>query len=189
MKSIDLKPWLIRMSEGDEEAFHVVYAATSEQAYRTIYFLHPVPADVDDIMSEAYMELHRSLPSYRLEQPFQPWFHGLLIRQVRSWKRKLWRRFRLIERVRTLPSDSPRQAMEERLGERLELLSLVETLSHKLKEIIVLRYYHDYSLETIAQLLNVPLGTVKSRHRLALNKLRSQMKPDHSNREESSYVH
>lgn len=193
MKEEVLHRWLIRMSQGDEEAFNRVYEATRNDAYRMIYFLTPHKQETGDILSEVYMELYRNAAKYNPEQPFRPWFSGLIIRQVRSWKRKAWRSFRLLEKMKLLTGGSRQEAAElypEAAGERLDVLPYVESLSHKLKEVIVLRYYHDYSLEQIAQLLHVPLSTAKSRHRLAIKKLRGHIIPGGGEtREEATYVH
>ncbi|MBN3524173.1 sigma-70 family RNA polymerase sigma factor [Paenibacillus apiarius] len=191
MKESDLKPWLIRMSQGDAEAFQYVYRSTRDHAYRLIYFLAPYKQDAGDIMSEVYLELFRSLSKYDAEQPFQAWFNGLIVRQVRSWKRSAWRRFRLLERVAT-GFDAPRHNdMEEHvlaLSDQLEVMPAVEKLSQKLKEVIVLRYYQDCSMEDIAVILQIPAGTVKSRHHLALKRLRHLLEVRNAGKESSTYV-
>ncbi|GIO28913.1 hypothetical protein J2TS6_00540 [Paenibacillus albilobatus] len=55
-----------------------------------------------------------------------------------------------------------------------ELFSLVRQLSYKLRVVVILRYFHDYALEEIADILQIPVGTVKSRHHLALKELRKR---------------
>ncbi|MEK4118478.1 sigma factor [Paenibacillus sp. FSL W8-0919] len=90
MNEMDIKPWLIRMSQGDEEAFRAVYDLTRDQAYGLIYYLAPNKQEVPDIMSEVYIELIKSLDNYEQGQKFSSWFNGLIIRQVRNWKRKSW---------------------------------------------------------------------------------------------------
>lgn len=71
MNEMDIRPWLIRMSQGDEEAFQEVYDLARDQAYGLIYYLAPNKHDVPDIMSEVYIELFKkdrvSLLSDRLE--------------------------------------------------------------------------------------------------------------------------
>lgn len=56
MNEMDIEPWLIRMSQGDEEAFQAVYDLTRDQAFGLIYYLAPSKHDVLDIMSEVYIE-------------------------------------------------------------------------------------------------------------------------------------
>jgi len=177
MKDLDLNPLLIRMSEGDEQAFQVVYELTRDHAYRLISYLAPDKQDTDDIMSEVYIQLCRSVSKYDPEQSFSSWFNGLIVRQVRNWKRKEWRLFRIVDKLRISTPKSFDQAVDLRLtalNDQLELLPLLQTLSLKYREVIVLRYYQDCSLEEIAELLNIPLGTVKSRHHHALKHLRRQ---------------
>ncbi|MBW5467795.1 sigma-70 family RNA polymerase sigma factor [Brevibacillus formosus] len=189
MKEENVKPWLIRMRQGEEDAFQEVYRATRTYAYNLIYFLAPYKQDVDDMMSEVYVELIRSIDRYDVEQPFIPWFNGLIVRQVRNWNRSIWRRFRLLERVKEKGYEAPVAGMEDKLraiSDELEVIPAVEKLSFKLKEIVVLRYYQNCSLEEIAVILQIPLGTVKSRHHLAMKKLKEHFE-HRINREEASF--
>lgn len=192
MKEMDLLPWLIRMSQGDEEAFQEVYEATCDEAYRLIYYLVPNKQDAPDLMNEVYMELLRSVSNYQHEQRFSAWFNGLIVRQVRNWKRKGWQRFRLLEKLKSTPAQSHDQGREDSyavVSSRSELLPLLNQLPLKQREVIVLRYYQDSSLEEIAEVLNIPLGTVKSRHHHALNKLRRLAQDNRQEGEIKGYVH
>jgi len=192
MNEMDVKAWLIRMSQGDEQAFQTVYDLTRDQAYGLIYYLAPNKHDVPDIMSEVYIELFKSLDKYQLEQKFSSWFNGLIIRQVRNWKRKSWRRIRIMERLKGMSFQPPHMLMEDRaslLSDRLELLPMLEDLPLKLREVIVLRYYEDCSLEEIAYLLKIPIGTVKSRHHHALKRLRSMYSQRDHRKEQDGYVY
>ncbi|MHA6531686.1 sigma-70 family RNA polymerase sigma factor [Paenibacillus sp. BAC0078] len=192
MKDLDLNPWLIRMSQGDEQAFQVVYEATRDHAYRLISYLAPSKQDVPDIMSEVYLELFRSLKNYDVEQNFTSWFNGLIVRQVRNWKRKEWRLFRIAEKLKLTTSKSSDPAAELQLlvlNDQLELLPILQTLSLKFREVIVLRYYQDCSLEEISELLKIPLGTVKSRHHHALKQLRRQFDGQGLRKEGDGFVY
>jgi len=192
MKDEDLQPWLIRMSQGDETAFRIVYDETKEQAYRLIYYLAPDKDDAGDLMSEVYMALLGSIGGYKPELPFRSWFNGLIVRQVRNWRRRSWQRFRILEKAKSMLGASTDRSMEdyaEALGDKDELMPALGALSHKLKEVIVLRYYQDYSLEEISQLLRVPVGTVKSRHHHALKQLRGRMERRGEEGEGANYVY
>ncbi|MFD0715690.1 sigma-70 family RNA polymerase sigma factor [Paenibacillus sp. GCM10027626] len=192
MKDLDLNPWLIRMSQGDEQAFQVVYESTRDHTYRLISYLAPRKQDVGDIMSEVYLELFKSLNKYDPEKNFVSWLNGLIIRQVRNWKRKEWRLFRIAEKLRFSTSKSSGEDAELRLTalrDRLDLLPILQTLPLKFKEVIVLRYYQDCSLEEIAELLKIPLGTVKSRHHHALKHLRRRFDQEGLRKEEDGFVY
>jgi len=55
-----------------------------------------------------------------------------------------------------------------------ELIILIHKLPYKLKQVIILRYLHDYSQEEVANILDIPVGTIKSRIHAALKKLRQK---------------
>nr|WP_232243145.1 sigma-70 family RNA polymerase sigma factor [Paenibacillus sp. GSMTC-2017] len=180
-----------RIRDGDEEAFSAFFESTRAHTYSMVYFLIGNERDVEDISSEVYIALFRSLSSYSLDKPFLPWFNGLIIRQSRSWKRRIWRSFRLMDKVKSL--GSPQQSLIDTgidaIGNSEEVLPHVNRLSRNLREVIVLRYYQDYSLETIAEVLSIPIGTVKSRNHAALKKLRYCLEDRGEEKEVSTYVH
>ncbi|MCD9020346.1 sigma-70 family RNA polymerase sigma factor [Cohnella silvisoli] len=175
MQDHEIHPWLTRMIQGDSEAFHRIYESTKDDVYRMLYLLLNNREDAGDVMSEVYLNLHQSLPSYNFKQPFQYWLNGLVIRQANNWKRKVWRKIRLYNRAKMYAVESVGVTSEEyylTCEQRAEMISLVNKLPYKLREVIVLRHFRDCSLEDIAGILGIPLGTVKSRHHSAIHKLR-----------------
>lgn len=175
MTDRELQSQLQRMKAGDKHAFQRVYEFTHQHVYRTVYFLANNKQDVDDIMSEVYLELFKSVSNYNMEQPFRSWLNGLIVRQASSWHRKVWKRFRIFNKTKQFHMEGAQEELDERLlknEDSEQLLALVDSLSYRLKEVVVLRYYQEHTFEEIAQLLDIPVGTVKSRHRLAIQKLR-----------------
>lgn len=192
MQDPEFHQLLQRMVQGDMAAYADVYLATKDHVYRSVYFLAQNKQDVGDIISEIYIELFKSIAKYDFNKPFRSWLNGLIIHQVHNWHRKIWRRLRLFQRAKQLEmapiySENDEQLLQTEM--QSELSSLIEKLSYKLKAVIVLRYYHEHTFEEIASMLNVPVGTVKSRHHLALQKLRKQAKHKFVHKEESPYVH
>ncbi|XID92394.1 sigma-70 family RNA polymerase sigma factor [Paenibacillaceae bacterium WGS1546] len=186
MQDHEFQRWLTRMIQGDSEAFHLVYESTKDEVYRLLVFLLNDKEDAGDVMSEVYLQLPRSLRGYRPEQPFRKWLNGIAARQASNWRRKLWRRTRLFDRVKAYAQSYGGWLSEERLIERersSELLAFVNRLPYKLREVVVLRHYRDCSLEEIAETLDIPLGTVKSRHHAAIRKLRQWIVQDNVRKE------
>lgn len=176
MTDLQLHTWINQAIAGDHAAFESLYEHTLDDVYRTVTFLVSNSQDVQDIVSEVYIQLWHSLPNYDPGRPFHFWLHGLVVKQVNSWRRGIWRRFRLLERSHL--QEEPQSESIERavlLGESAEeLLSVIGKLSYKLRVVIVYRYFHDYSLDQIATMLQIPVGTVKSRHHLALKEIRKR---------------
>lgn len=168
---------LTKMIEGDQQAFHTLYDATYRDVYRTVSFLVDHPQDREDIMNEIYMQMWTSLPNYDPNRPFHFWLHGLVIRQVQRFRMKSWRRFRIFERIRVFSReehhwDQPAVTTD---GTDPEISKAMHKLTDKQRTVIILRFYHDYTLEEIATLLDIPLGTVKSRYHAGLQSLRKQL--------------
>lgn len=176
MNDKELLLWLDKARLGDESAFELVYQATHQDVYRTVAFLVYNKQDIEDIVNEIYMRMWRSFPKYDPNRPFRFWLHGITVRLVQDWRRKAWRRIRLFERNRQMTSEQFDWTDEAVLQSEMqhELFSLVRQLSYKLRVVVILRYFHDYALEEIADILQIPVGTVKSRHHLALKELRKR---------------
>jgi RNA polymerase sigma-70 factor, ECF subfamily len=182
---------LERSSTGDREAFEAVYRKIKDKVYRTVYFLLKDKHDVQDVVSEVYIELFKSLKKFDNSYPFQSWLNGLIVRQVSNHNRKAWRRFRLFERQMLNREDLQPEIVDDRIlqkEKKSELLAFVDLLSFKLKSVIVLRYYHEHTYEEISLVLNIPVGTVKSRHNQAIKKLREHIGYTINVKEESQDV-
>ncbi|MWV46334.1 sigma-70 family RNA polymerase sigma factor [Paenibacillus sp. HJL G12] len=175
MNDQELEPWLDRLIAGDPEALEVVYGLTKKKVYGTVALLVRNQEDVNDIVSEIYVQLWRALPGYDRKRPFLFWLNGIVIRQVHNWRRQVWRRFRLHERNDRL-GEFPQVEMPDEALERSEshrkIREAINRLPYKLRTVVIYRYYYDYTYEQIAELLRIPPGTAKSRVHLAIRQLR-----------------
>lgn len=177
MLEAELHEWIRRVNTGEQEAFQAIYNYSKDHVFQTVHFLVG-GQDACDVVNEVYAELFKSLHSYHFQKPFLAWVNGIVIRQTHNWNRRIWRRFRLLDRSKQLMDftayapDAEQIHLAKERGN--ELIGLVRKLPFKQRIVIVLRYFHEHSLEEIAQLLDIPVGTVKSRHHTALAKLRVQ---------------
>ncbi|MEJ9219070.1 sigma-70 family RNA polymerase sigma factor [Paenibacillus glucanolyticus] len=178
MQSEYMYQLLTQMKDGHQQAFHAMYDATYQDVYRTVSFLVDHPQDREDVMNEIYMQMWTSLANYDTNRPFHFWLHGLLIRQVQRFRVKSWRRFRIFERIRAFSWeeshwDQPAVFMDET---NQMISKAIQQLTDKQRTVIILRFFHDYALEEIATLLEIPLGTVKSRYHAGLTALRKNLR-------------
>lgn len=188
----DLQIHIQRIKEGDESAFQAFYESTKDDVYRMVSFLANRQNDVCDIVNEIYFETVRSLHNYKMEQSFKHWFHGIIVRQTANWNRKLWRLLRTSEKHKQFVVAEAAETPERKVimqESRLELIGMLTRLSYKLRSVVVLRYYHDNSLAEIAEILQIPLGTVKSRHDQALKKLREFSGASKQGKETTQHVY
>ncbi|MET3291177.1 sigma-70 family RNA polymerase sigma factor [Brevibacillus fluminis] len=176
MQSETMYQLLAKIIEGNQQAFQALYEATYRDVYRTVSFLVDHQQDREDIMNEIYMQMWTSLPNYDTSRPFHFWLHGLVIRQVQRFRVKSWRRFRIFERIRVFFREEhhwDHPTVPE--GSNQEISQAIQKLTDKQRTVIILRFYHDYTLEEIATLLAIPLGTVKSRYHAGLQALRKNV--------------
>ncbi|MFK4323723.1 RNA polymerase sigma-70 factor (ECF subfamily) [Bacillus sp. RC55] len=161
---------------GNKEAYSELYDKTIQEIYKTAHFLIEDKADVDDVVQEIYIQLYESLRKYDSEKPFRPWLIGLAIKQIHSYRRKRWMRLRIVKKAeeqrKPVQIDFSSDVVSKISNQKL--IELIHKLPYKLKQVIILRYLHDYSQEEVAQILHIPIGTVKSRIHAALKKLRQK---------------
>ncbi|HDR7914649.1 TPA: sigma-70 family RNA polymerase sigma factor [Bacillus wiedmannii] len=161
---------------GNKEAYSELYDKTIQEVYKTAHFLIEDKTDVDDVVQEIYIQLYESLRKYDSEKPFRPWLIGLTIKQIHSYRRKRWMRLRIIKKAeeqrKPVQIDFSNDVVSKISNQKL--IELIHKLPYKSKQVIILRYLHDYSQEEVAQILHIPIGTVKSRIHAALKKLRQK---------------
>lgn len=164
---------------GDVEAFAEVYNQSINQVYRTLFFLTENKADVDDIVQEVYVELFKNLYKYDSTRSFQAWLYGITIKQHQAYRRRRWRQSRKESKEMQLRAPGLDTDISIAVVDRMtnqSLLEDIETLSYKLKQVIILHYLNELTQEEISEALQIPLGTVKSRIHLALKELRAKVR-------------
>lgn len=168
------KQYVIQIKEGNGKVFSQLYDLTCVMVYRTVSLLLKNKDDVPDVVQDIYVQLFSHLRKFDDQRAFKNWLLGIVYRQVASYRRKQWLSFRLHDKVslEVLTSHDSQAPIDISNREQLELW--LNALSFKQRQIIVLKYYHDLSQEEIAQILNIPVGTVKSRIGSGLRSLRQQ---------------
>lgn len=160
---------------GSVEAYRKLYEITVQDVYRTVRFLVANVTDSDDIVQEIYISVYRSLHQYDLTRPFRPWLMTIAIRQVHTYRRQRWRHFRLLQKVEVKEEmqEDFSHALTDKMSQQA-LIHAVSKLPFKLKQVIILHYLNQHTQEEVSEILNIPLGTVKSRIHAALQKLRKK---------------
>lgn len=134
------------------------------RAYRAAYLVVHDSAAAEDIAQEAFLAAVRSLDRFDRTRPFGPWLHRIAVNRAIDWTRARKLRAEVEERdFKVLPTE---QSADERV------LPALAALDAEQRAVIVLRYLLEYTPGEIAELLELPRGTVNSRLRRGLDKLR-----------------
>lgn len=165
-----------RILAGNKQAFADLYDKTIHHVYATVHFLVGEKAEVDDIVQETYIQVYKNLSKFDQSKSFKPWITGIAIKQIQSHRRKLWKGLRTLKKLENTEDVSIYDQTEELIyySSIKKWDEIVQCLPYKLKQVIILRYVNEHTQEEIASILNIPLGTVKSRINAALKKLRQR---------------
>jgi RNA polymerase sigma-70 factor, ECF subfamily len=147
-------------AKGDMEAFHLLVDRYASYLFALAAGLLGNQADAEDVVQECLTGAFRGLHSFRRQSSVKTWLTAILIRQVSAFRRSrsLWRRAgALKEQAPPSPSQGPRS------DARLDVRAAIATLPEEFRQVIVLRELLGLSYEEIAQVLDVPRGTVESR--------------------------
>lgn len=134
-----------------------------------------VYGDVEDLAQETFLRLHRYRKRYEPRAKFTTFLY-LLARQVRiDSLRRSKRRHELRTRYEKEVDKDIRPLPTER-GERLDLEAALARLSEAMREVVVLCVMQGFSQSEAAEIMDIPIGTVKSRLFNALNNLRQDLR-------------
>ncbi|NBI29229.1 sigma-70 family RNA polymerase sigma factor [Chengkuizengella marina] len=165
-----------RTLSGNSQAYAELYDKTIQDVFKNVYFLLDDKDDVDDVVQDTYIQVYSSLCKYDRDRPFKPWIMGIMMRQIRTYRRKRWMHFRNVKKAEGYAQKAEHDFSNDIVDRHFndKLLDSVDNLPYKLKQVVILHYLNEYSQEEVASTLGIPLGTVKSRIHAALKKLRQK---------------
>ena len=157
-----------RAQAGDREAFSSLFEQHKNLVYKTAYLMLGEVHGAEDALQEVFLSVHKSLSSFDARKgAFTTWLYRITFNYCLNDRRK--------QRHASLEDASPMLAIDfpsTQLEEEDLLWQATRSLSEKQKAVVILRYYWELPYSEIAFILDVPLGTVKSRLDLALKSLR-----------------
>ena len=167
---------MLRAQSGDREALNELLKNIQGPLYRYISTLIRERAPAEDILQEVFIRIYRKLGWLQEPQVFRAWAYQIASRET---FRYLKRERRWADQVReetilkTIPALPARAEFSDEIVEHLP--ELIAKLSPASRAVIVLYYLEEMSLEETAAVLEIPLGTVKSRLAYGLEGLRRQV--------------
>lgn len=159
----------------DEEAFLSLLKQQEGRLYRIALAITGSDADAWDALQDAVEAALCNLHDLRGgEEAFPGWIKRIVVNRSINLLRSRRRNIPVDPSTGLEPSPDPLPLPQESIAAR-EIWGLVQELDPGQREVVALRYLGDLSLEEIAQRLELPLGTAKSRLHRALVRLREQV--------------
>src|SRR5687768_3939920 len=167
----DERAWVRGAQAGSVSDLEALFRSHWPRAYRAAYLVVHDAAAAEDIAQEAFLSALRALDSFDRRRPFGPWLHRIVINRAIDWSRA-----RALRREVAEPVES--EAPEQRAyGWSEEVVTALAALDADQRAAVVLRHLLEYTPGEIADLLDVPRGTVNSRLRRALDRLAAELEP------------
>jgi RNA polymerase sigma-70 factor (ECF subfamily) len=163
---------LRRIEGGDEEAFRTLVDRHSKYLYGVAHALLGNAADAEDVVQETFVAVIKG--RFRAESSVRTWLVRILVKRAAMFRRSWFRK-----RSHDRPMESASDAAANDTGgaeAKLDLTTMLATLSVEHRAVIVLRELEGMSYEEMAAALGVPRGTVESRLHRAREELRRKFK-------------
>jgi RNA polymerase sigma-70 factor, ECF subfamily len=170
---------LLQVAGGDEPAFAELYRRVAPAVFGLVGKVVRSPAQAEEVAQEVFVEVWRSASRFDPGRgTARSWImtcaHRRAVDRVRSAERAARRDDLAGRRDQGRPYDEVAEEVESSL-ERERVRRSLDTLTELQREAVVLAYYGGHTHREIAQLLGVPSGTVKSRLRDGLIRLRDHL--------------
>ena len=148
---------------GSASGIEALFRLHWPRAYRAAYLVVHDVAAAEDIAQEAFLAAIRNLDRFDRRRPFGPWLHRIVVNRAIDWTRarQLRAEAELVEVAAAAPPSLDGS-----------LLAALAALPPEHRAVIVLRHLLEYTPGEIAELLDVPRGTVNSRLRRGLDSLK-----------------
>lgn len=176
MSTLSFSPDLLlarRAAGGRAEAWEELLALYGDRVFNLAVHFTGSAVDAEDLTQEIFLRLYQNLRSYRGDVPLAAWAlrlsRNVCIDHYRRTRRER-RAATLSDEVLThLPAEDDPQAEAQKRQQLRAVYRSLEEMSEDLAEVVLLRDLQGWSLEETAAVLEVPVGTVKSRlHRARL---------------------
>jgi len=163
---------------GDTIAFDSLFYRYRDGIYRLGVAITKDPSAAEEIVVDTFARAHRAIERLEPDDSLRPWLYRVAVNLSYNRRPRKGVTFSSLEECGALDlateGESPSEAAER--GERRRVvLECVDELGPKHKIVVVLHYLNGLNLAEIAEIVEVPVGTVKSRLHYALRKLRVQL--------------
>ncbi len=170
-----------RLQESDLEALGLLFERHRNRVYRTALAIVHDPAVAEDILQDCFLKVYANAYRIDTERPLAPWLYRVTVNLSYTWiSRGQGRRASLDKASNRLTS--PMRQAPDRVTEQTEMRQKVRkaigALNIDQRVVVVLYYLNNLNVQDIADILDLPVGTVKSRLYYARENLRGKLGPN-----------
>lgn len=168
---------LKRYREGDEVAFREIVDRYKNSLYSFLRRFLNRQGLVEDVFQETFLQLFASRESFDVDRPLRPWLFTIAANKAKDALRKMQRHssmslgaiadsgdvtvddvVNILSSYKTTPSD---EVTKDETARRVR--EIIAEMPENLRGILILAYFEQFSYKHMAEILSIPIGTVKSR--------------------------
>jgi RNA polymerase sigma factor (sigma-70 family) len=161
-----------RVQRGEVRAFETLFARYRGRLFGFLVGRVSNAAAAEDLLQETWLRVVRGREGYDPKRRFSTWLFQIANNLCRDRARRLEVDARRVLGALEQLENDPGPSDSRRVELRIDVARRLEVLPDRLREVLVLRYQRDLGEREVAELLGIPVGTVKSRLHHALRALR-----------------
>jgi len=181
---------LTRYTEGEEAAFREIVNRYKNGLYAFLRMFLNRRELVEDVFQETFLQLFTSKESFDTDRPLRPWLFTIAANKAKDALRK-WQRKNAIpigtmmdseelsfdDILNSVTSDDTMPYEELQKDETaLRVRRIISDMPENLREILIFAYFNRFSYKQMAEILSIPIGTVKSRLHTAVSRFAKEWK-------------
>jgi RNA polymerase sigma-70 factor, ECF subfamily len=170
---MDTQSLIDKAKRGDGNAFWELIEYKKASLYRMAFWYSKNEADAMDIVSEAVYKSYVSLPQLKNSEFFYTWLTRILINCAYDFSKKNKASSALDPRIFDQYGSAQASSQSEAI---LDLYNAIDTLDEQHRAVVILKYLEDMTITQVAEVLKIPVGTVKTYLHRSLLHLRLKLR-------------
>jgi len=178
---LDTEEMVARCQKGDGAAFRQLFLRHRNEVARLVFRMIGPRADLEDILQEVFLQVHRSLKDFRGQSKFTTWLHRVTVNVVLMYKRAARSRPQLVHPQGDETQADPRLAPDEDVAriERMRAFRrVIDKLAEKKRTVFLLHEIEGMLPADISKVVDAPVLTVRTRLFYARRELAEMLKEE-----------
>ncbi|HEY0757326.1 MAG TPA: sigma-70 family RNA polymerase sigma factor [Ktedonobacteraceae bacterium] len=165
---------------GDQDAFSLLVQRYQRQVFNLIFRMLQDYEEANEVTQEAFLAAWQGLPAFRGEARFSTWLYRIAyncaLKQLETRKRDKALQMALqAEQALELKGEDPKSSLLETLDKQEMIQEQLSKLPPKYRVVLILRHLQDMTYEEMAEVLTMPVGTIKTHLFRARNLLKERL--------------
>ena len=156
-----------KASKGDHGAFSKLFYEYKDMVYRVVYRLLGNTEEINDAVQQTFIELYKSLPGYEGKSKFTTWLYRIAVNvSIQHFRKKQQRQKdqdHFIDPETMAATSSLDNASMEQKELRKKIEEALASIHIRKRTVVILHDIENRTMEEISEIINVPVGTIKSR--------------------------